>query len=163
VSADASFESSARGLREVGASADERDLVTWIIHHAQQERELLERYEEVLEQATSPSVRYLVNLILDDERRHHRVLAEIAEAIAWGILPTHETALPRPGHGDADLVAETKALLASERHDRAELRRLRRRLARYSDTMWPLLVDVMAHDTDKHIRILEYVVARHAQ
>ena len=55
-------------------------------------------------------------------------------------------------------MAQTKVLLASEKKDRTELRRLRRRLRSYSGTMWPLLIDLMLLDTDKHTRILRYVL-----
>jgi hypothetical protein len=55
-------------------------------------------------------------------------------------------------------VKQTKRLLASEKKDRAELRRLRRRLRSYSGTIWPLLIDLMRSDTQKHIHILRYLV-----
>jgi len=157
---DALFDSSARGLREVGASTDDRDLVELITSHGRQETERLLRYEEVA-QRSSPAMRYLMELIVEDERRHHRLLAEIADAIAWGTVPTPQSGVPRPGSEDADaeLVAETKELLTAEKEDRAELRRLRRRLrASYTGTLWPLLVEVMLHDTDKHVHILDYIV-----
>ncbi len=156
---DAIFESSARGLREVGASVDERELVELIIRHGREEGELLERYEAVSKRS-SPSMRYLVDLIVEDERRHHRVLGEIADAIAWGTVDGGSAGVPRPGPHDAEadaaLLVETEALLAAEKRDRVELRRLRRRLRRYTGTMWPLLIDVMLADTEKHIRILEF-------
>lgn len=161
---DADFESPARGLRELGASADERDLVEWIVRHGEEESELLARYEALAEASASPSTRYLVGLILEDERRHHRIMAEIAHAIAWGIVPTPAPAatVPRPGRHEHDaLVEETKVLLASERRDRAELKRLRRRLSAYHNTLWPLLVEVMMQDSDKHARILDFIVRQH--
>ena len=104
--------------------------------------------------------RYLVNLIIEDERRHHRVLGEIAHAIAWGSLTGAVPAVPRvvEGGGDNELVEETKTLLASEKKDRTELRRLHRRLRSYHGTIWPLLIDLMQRDTDKHMRILRYIV-----
>ncbi|HUY23235.1 MAG TPA: hypothetical protein VMV22_12940 [Acidimicrobiales bacterium] len=161
---DDPFDSATRGLREAGASADERDLVEWITRHGREEGVLLERYERLAHESTSAATRYLVRLIIEDERRHHQTLAEIAEAIAWGTLTSPVPALPRSGIGDVDndaeLVAQTKALLASEKRDRTELRRLRRRLRSYTGTLWPLLVDLMLLDTEKHTRILEYVTGR---
>jgi hypothetical protein len=155
-----SFDSSARGLRAAGASVGERDIVEWITRHGREEGSLLERYERFADEASSPAARYLVNLIIEDERRHHRVLAEIADAIAWGSLTDSTPAVPRlvAGRADTELVEETKTMLASEKRDRAELRRLRRRLRSYSGTIWPLLIDLMLLDTDKHTRILRFVV-----
>jgi hypothetical protein len=162
---EAVFDSAVRGLREAGASADEHELVEWITRHGREEGELLERYEAVVVRSASPATRYLVRLILEDERRHHRLLAEIADAIAWGTLTSPGPAVPRLGEPDTDaeVVAETKALLALEKRDRAELRKLRRRLRSYSGTLWPLLVDVMLHDTDKHTRILEFISERRSR
>jgi len=164
---DDPFESASRGLREAGASADERDLVEWITSHGRQEGALVERYERLAHESTSSATRYLVRLIIEDERRHHQTLAEIAEAIAWGTLTNPGPAVPRSGpgdvDGDAEFSAQTRALLESEKRDRAELRRLRRRLRSYTGTLWPLLVDLMLLDTEKHTRILEFVAGRDAR
>ena len=154
------LESPMRGLRATGASAGERDIVEWMSRHAEEEEELLERYERVAHQSASPATRYLVDLIIEDERRHHRVLTGIAHAIAWGSLMSSDLAVPRTVMGGADdeLVEQAKKLLASEKKDRAELRRLRRRLRTYSGTIWPLLLDLMLFDTKKHILTLRHIV-----
>jgi len=161
VKPDALFESSARGVREVGASVADRDLVALISRHGREEAARLARYEALAGEA-SPATRYLVELIVEDERRHHRLLAEIADAIAWGSVGHPGTGVPRSGAGDADaqVAREARALLATEKADRRELRRLRRRLRNYTGTLWPLLVDVMVCDTDKHVRILQYMARR---
>ncbi len=64
------------------------------------------------------------------------------------------------GAGDDELVAQTRELLASEKKDRADLRRLRRRLRKYTGTIWPFLIDLMIADTDKHTRILRYILRK---
>lgn len=158
------FESTTQGLRATGASAGERALVEWITRHAKEEGALLERYEHVSGESTSPATRYLVDLIVEDERRHHRVLTQIAHTIAWGSLNNPDGGVPRmiEGGGDGALVEQTRKLLATEKKDRAELRRLRRRLRTYSGTIWPLLIDLMLLDTEKHMRILRHVV-KHRQ
>jgi hypothetical protein len=64
---------------------------------------------------------------------------------------------------DEALVAETQALLDAERADSRELKRLQRRLEPFGDaTMWPLIVDLMLLDTQKHIEILRFI-AWHAR
>jgi hypothetical protein len=154
------YESPIEGLRATGASTGERDIVEWITRHAKEEGVLLERYEHLARESTSPAARYLVELIMEDERRHHRVLAQIAHTIAWGSFMDPDLAVPRliDGVADSELVEEAKKLLASEKRDRTELRRLRRRLRTYSGTIWPLLIDAMLLDTKKHMRILRHVV-----
>jgi rubrerythrin len=132
--------------------------------HGQHEGALLERYRRFAELSESAAVRYLVRAIVEDEERHHRVLAELANAVAWeGSPQTPPGSVPDLDHEHDDaLVAETKALLDSELADLRELKKVRRRLEAYRDTtMWPLLVDLMILDTEKHAHILRFI-ASHA-
>ena len=65
-----------------------------------------------------------------------------------------------PVHSDPDLLAETKRLLAFEKHDAKELRKLRKTLKHGpSSSLDPLMVELMLHDTAKHIAILEFIEA----
>lgn len=132
--------------------------------HLRAEKELLADYARAAERATEPDVRYLLRLILDDEARHHRVFQEMANALRnardWR---RQEPRVPDRGQGgiSAELRGLTERLLAAERTDRRELRALRRRLRPVADTtLWALLVDLMALDTEKHVRILESIAAR---
>jgi len=60
---------------------------------------------------------------------------------------------------DDPLVAATRRFLACERKDHRELLRLRRTLRPYADTtLWALLVDIMVADTEKHQRILKFIL-----
>jgi hypothetical protein len=156
------FDEAVRGLRATGASAGTYKVVGAIERHGREEGELLERYQRFIDSAESPAARYLVNLILEDERRHHRVLGDLANTVAWGrvdspadVVPVYPEAI----ESNTALKAETRKLLRHELHDRAELRRLRRRLRAFGDApLWILLVDLMLADTDKHIHILRFVL-----
>jgi len=159
------FEKAFQGLRTTGASVSTHEVVEALNRHGREEAELLQRYRRFIEEAESPGARYLVQLILDDEQRHHRVLEELANTIAWGwtkgvpdeVVPV----FPRDGE-DGALRAETRALLRHELRDRTQLRRLRRRLRSYGEApSWGLLVDLMRLDTKKHIDILRFIL-RHA-
>ena len=150
------------GLREMGASPDTEELVERLARHGREEGELLAEYEELVQQAASPAVRYLVGLVMEDERRHHRTLVEIAEAAAWGhFAGTPDDATPnvdRADAGNAALLDVTSRLIEHEDADHEELARLRKALRPYADTtLWALLVDTMISDTDKHRRILRFV------
>jgi len=165
----ATFDDAAEGINALGGSVDERQIVAALGAHAAEENALLERYRRFATEASSPAVRYLVQLIVDDEERHHRVLAELANAVAWeggdngpteavpDLGPTEPAGGRRP-QGDGGLAEETKALLAAEVRDRRQLRRLHRQLEPYQDTtLWELLVELMELDTQKHIHILRFV------
>jgi len=149
------------GLEATGASQWEREIVALLERHSNDEGRLLSAYQHFVEDADSPAVRYLVSMILEDERRHHRAMAEIANAVAWGdpqLSP--EPAVPDvPWDAqDSTLLAETRRLLEEEHADRRNLQELRDQIRGLDDTtLWPLLIELMMLDTDKHIRILERV------
>jgi hypothetical protein len=159
---ESSFESAMEGLRSTEASHDTRELVELLARHGSEEGALLHRYQHFAQDVSAPEVRYLVLLILDEERRHHRLLAEMANSIAWGMSDESPVAaVPDVTHDDAGnraLAEETHSLLRAERNDRTELKRLRKRLRPFRDiTLWELIVDLMLLDTEKHIQILSAI------
>ena len=155
------FDWAREGLRSTGASADIRDLIELLARHGEEEGAILSRYQRFAEGASAPETRF-VNLILEDERRHHGLLIEMANAIAWGLVDkSANPVLPDMTHkdaGNAALAEETTGLLRAEERDRAELKRLRKRLRPFRNiALWELVVDLMILDTEKHIHILQLV------
>jgi len=158
------FRDAIEGLHATRASPSEYEIVEALDRHGREEGELLERYRRFVDESESPAAQYLVKLILEDEKRHHRVLEDLANTIAWGwVKESPEQVVPHfpaKSGGDETLRSETQALLGHELRDRTQLRRLRRRLSTYGDVaMWELLVDLMRLDTDKHIRILRLILS----
>ena len=156
------FAHARNGLEALAASPWEWEVVSLLERHGEQEGELLERYQHYAETADSAAVRFLVRLIIEEERRHHETFAGLAEAIAWGASRREEEECDIPvlrvGSIDGDLRAETAALLAAERRDSAELRNLLHRMKSVRNTtVWALLVELVLDDTDKHIRILQFL------
>ncbi len=161
--AQATLGDAVRGLRATAASAGTRDLVELIVRHSAEEGELLATYEQLSTEAPDESVRYLIGLILEDELRHHRLLAELGNAIAWGStgLP-QATAVPRlPASISGALLEQTRLLLKSEEADARALRRIRKELRPFADTtLWVLVIDLMLLDTNKHATILRFLERR---
>jgi hypothetical protein len=156
------FETAIEGLEQMGASVKDRNLVDMLQRHGTEEGALLERYQRFAEEASLPAVRYLVRLIIEDESRHHRLLAELANAIAWGWSGNSPVRVPpelaTTAGSDGQLAQETMELLGFEKKDKEELRRLRRELRDYEDTtLWALIIDIMLQDTEKHARILTFI------
>jgi hypothetical protein len=121
---------------------------------------MLATYEELAENASDEGARYLISLILADERRHHQLLVEMANAMAWGtasMSPDRATPAVAPTL-DRELAAMTKQLRRAEEADYRKLRRLRREVDTYGDsTMWGLLVELMMLDTKKHATMLRFL------
>ena len=146
-----------------GPSAWARDLYAHLTSHVEIERGMLEEYRSAAEASSSKAFEYLVNLLIEDEMRHHRILLELAGSL--------ETMSLRPGAADPQVpyldfnrtnreavVDLTEKLLENEQQDALELKRLQRELRDVKDTtLWGLLVDLMERDTQKHIAILKFV------
>lgn len=145
-----------------GASVWERDLYKHLTTHAQNERGLLEEYQQAAAESGSAAFSYLVGLIVEEEARHHRWFAELAEALrADAELRSEQPPVPRLdwwGQRNEQMLALTDALLAREREDAKELKRLAKELRSMKDTtLWELLVRLMEADTAKHVEILKFV------
>jgi hypothetical protein len=130
--------------------------------HVREEERFLDSYRELVKSIDDPGTRLLVELIVEDEERHHALMARLArearEAVDGGVATT----APRFSAADvAQLHEPTERFLEAERDDRRQLRALAGALKplRHSN-VWPLVVELMEIDTRKHIRILEYLRAR---
>ncbi|HUZ09153.1 MAG TPA: hypothetical protein VMU76_03200 [Acidimicrobiales bacterium] len=146
----------------VGASVWERDLWDHLTGHVRAERSLLETYSAIARETQSKAFGYLVNLLLEDEIRHHRMFTELAgslksEAELGGKAPS----VPHMDLAQADSAAVLEAtghLIEQEEQDARELHKLQRELRDVKDTtLWSLLVDLMERDTEKHIALLKFV------
>jgi hypothetical protein len=156
----ATFDEALVGLRSTGASTDIRELVELLARHGAEEGQLLATYENLASTTSNEGAKYLINIILDDERRHHRLLAEMANAMAWGSMRgAPGAATPGISQGiDKELSAHTKRLREAEEADFRELRRFRKRLRPFADTTsWALIIDLMLLDTKKHATILRFL------
>ena len=136
--------------------------------HGQREGSALASYQRLAEQSEDDGLRYLARLIMEDETRHHQQIADMLNdelhPFRWyeDVPPTVPTIMV---HDDPALLAETERLLAFEKEDMKELRRLRKELRwshgnPYGDPLLPLLVDLMLRDTAKHIDILQFIRSR---
>lgn len=148
----------------VGASVWEEDLYDHLTRHATDEQATIERYRDLAEGAQSATFGYLVDLIVEDEIRHHRWMADLAATVRSASdlteppLPTLD--LDRAG---GEVLAATEELLRIERVDRKALKALERKLDDVRDTtVWALIVHLMLVETDKHIAVLDFV-HRHAR
>ena len=108
-----------------------------------------------------PQIKYLAALIAADEHRHHQMFSDIAQALQSEVSerldePPIAKAVQLSPERAAALLEEAQQLLAIEENDAGELKKLHRDLHSAPDeTIWPLLIEIMELDTEKHIRILK--------
>jgi hypothetical protein len=126
--------------------------------HVRSERHVLDDYSSFIERTTDPGIRFLLEQILADERRHHELFIALAND-AQAPADTTERLLPTPHPTPAEaaeLLEATSRFLAIERDDREQLRWLRKQVSSVrNDSLWPVVLEVMEADTVKHIRLLQ--------
>ena len=127
--------------------------------HVREETGFLEAYEALAAASDDETVRFLLELIVADERRHHDLFSSLADAsVAGGGGPTRPSITREQADG---LTEPTQRFLDAEREESGKLAALRKELKPLrTDTLWPLLVELMEIDTAKHVRILEYLAER---
>ncbi len=152
---------------------DERDpggesfirLLDAVERHATMEAEALGSYDHLAKASNDPVIALVMRLILEDEERHHGLLKRIAstlrDALNWTYSPG---ALPRssadatPGAGDLSALA--RVLINEEKTGAQALRRLAYREKGLGSGLDSLLLEMMAMDSDKHARLLQFVQHR---
>ena len=149
-------------ISTLGWSVAELELFAHLARHAKHEGAILDEYAKAATATQSKALAYLVEILMEDERRHHRWFAELASSLeADASFSGTEPVVPRMDFHRADRVAVrevTNRLLDHEKADAKELVRLQRELHEVSDTtLWALLVELMQRDTEKHIAILTFV------
>jgi hypothetical protein len=149
--------------RIAGASVWEQELYDHVSDHVATEGAILQEYQRLAEDPSgSPAFRYLAGLILADERRHHQIFNDLAEAIRQlGEVRLEDEPIPSLRGLKADrerIIATTDQLLESERADAKALKKLAKELKDLRETtLWGLLVELMEDDTSKHIKILKFI------
>lgn len=144
-----------------GASAWEQAIYDHLCSHVDHEVEVLQRYERLAASTRSEAFRYLATLILDDERRHHEFLHDLAETVRVSAALVRDPSPIPYADFDADreeILDATVELLAVEKADERELRALSKELRDVRDTtLWVLVVDLIRADDEKHRRILTFI------
>jgi bacterioferritin (cytochrome b1) len=148
--------------RILGASVWEQEVFDHLSEHSATEASIIDEYRELASDVSSPAFAYLMNVILEDEARHHRVLGELAQSVrAFAELNSEPGAIPfldMPRDDHERVLEATERFLDVEREDKRELEELSKILKPVRDTtLWYLLVKLMEEDTDKHIRILKFI------
>ncbi|MGD0084691.1 MAG: hypothetical protein ABSD78_16090 [Acidimicrobiales bacterium] len=143
-----------------GASAWEAELYQHLQEHAKSEEHAQSEYRSIADSTPEHDVRFLIELILEDEIRHHRLIAQLSDALRSLVKGANDPPIPwlSPQRPRPELLAATKEFLAAERDDLKELKRLQKELRPVEDTtLWALVVRLLVLDTGKHIEILRFI------
>jgi hypothetical protein len=151
----------ARRMTELSGSPWDEQLLAHFTEHENGELDLLRAHLEFRDSGPE-HVRYLVDMILQDEAHHHETFRELVNRVRSDIdFRDYEPKVPyltRDRKKCRALIAATDRLLAFEREDMSSLRHLQKELRPVRDTtLFSLLVELMELDTKKHIAILEFI------
>jgi ferritin-like protein len=146
-----------------------RGTIEWLLdaveRHASAEHDALAEYAFVAEASADPVVALVMQLILEDEERHHgllrRIEATLRDALYWTHSPSAlpPTSLPQPPLS-RDLVAIARNLVEEERSGARMMRELAHREKGIDAGLDSLLLEMMAMDSEKHAHLLQFVQQR---
>lgn len=138
----------------------------WILdavkRHAMAEEDSLSQYRYIATASGDPIVALVMELILQDEERHHtllqRIEASLRDALNWTHSP-HSLPLPEiPGQAPGkDLFEATGALIQEEHTGARYLRELAHDEKKIGAGLHSVLLEMMAMDSEKHARLLQFV------
>jgi len=154
-------------LREQAEAASESPIER-LLHavdtHAAAEAEALSQYEYLATASGDPVIALVMRLILDDEVRHHgllhRMAATLRDALEWTSSPealpkgAPRTRVPGP------YLTLARSLIEEERTGARALRHLAEQEKDINGGLDSLLLEMMAMDSDKHSRLLQFVQQR---
>lgn len=132
--------------------------------HVAAEANALGQYEYLAGASGDPVIALVMRLVLDDEIRHHELLQRISttlrDAVEWtsspGALPKDTIGEPLPG----TYATIARSLIDEERTGAQVLRRLAEQEEYINGGLDSLLLEMMAMDSDKHARLLQFVLRR---
>ncbi len=161
----------AHGLPVASAAAHgaARGTIEWLLEaverHAIAEQDALAEYEFVAEASADPVVALVMRLILKDEERHHGLLRRIEttlrDALNWTHSPSALPDVSLPQQPVArDLAAITRNLVDDERRGARMMRDLAQSEKGIDAGLDNLLLEMMAMDSEKHARLLQFVQQR---
>ena len=129
--------------------------------HERQEGEFLKRYKELAAMSDNRMIKFLLQMIVSDEERHHAIARAMASTLKGDLNWTRPDDAIR---GLYDLKAEkgnllgvTEDFIAIEKEGINEYRSLTKESKGYYRDLFVLLFRSMIRDSEKHIEILEFL------
>jgi len=103
-----------------------------------------------------------MSLILEDEERHHRLMAAMARDVKSSVLWLEDQPPLPPIENKAEdrprLILQTELFLEIEAQNAAQLKELKKDVKQLHSGLLELIVQGMEADTHKHIGILKYIL-----
>jgi bacterioferritin (cytochrome b1) len=153
------------GSTALGVISDETSQVGRLMkefeNHEMHEEVFVRRYREMFETMHNPLVKFLVELILADEEKHHTVLQAMTStlkgSLTWTRLENAIDGLYNLGQQKDEILKVTEDFIRAEKKEIVEYRKLMRAAKRYYQGLFTLFLATMIHDSEKHVEILDFL------
>lgn len=128
--------------------------------HETKEGEALDRYRQLLDQINHPAARVLIQLIIADEEKHraatHSMAATLRGSLTWtkpkdSLESNHTTGVIE------ELRRVTNELVRLEKDGIKEYQALVKESTGYYHGLFRVLLDSIIRDSEKHVKLLEFV------
>jgi len=132
--------------------------------HEGHEGKFLLQYKELVKQTGNPLIKFLLQLIVSDEEKHHAVshamLSTLKGDLNWTKPEDALRGLYNLGAEKDKLLEVTEGFIEVERTGIKEYKKLIKESKGYYHDLFVLLFQSMVHDSEKHIKILEFLRQR---
>ena len=144
-------------------SASER-LIRALEAHASAEAHDLGVCEELTKRSADPVFKLLMQLLIDEEQRHHSLLLSMVrrlqEEVEFVPSPTALPVVEGESVADPELATMLRELIRDEHEGARHLRHIARQEPHLYHGLYPLLLEAIARDSEKHATILRYLLGR---
>ncbi len=131
--------------------------------HERNEQEFLNEYREIVDRHDNPLVKFLLQLIISDEKNHHKLVRTITsefQADLTGIV-TGAPGLPKLGaiseEKKDELLRLTADFIKAEKQTINEYQDLIKKSQGCYSGLLVLLIRTIIHDSEKHLMILDFI------
>ena len=139
-------------------------LLTEFENHDLKEGDFIRSYKEIAQKSKDSSIKFLLQMIISDEEKHHAVIHAMASSLKGSLTWTRpQDALPSSGEvGEerGELLKLTADFIEHEKQGIKETKDLIKASKGYYRGLFPLLLQTMIYDSEKHIAVLEFLHGR---
>jgi len=129
--------------------------------HSGKEVDFIRRYQEIAQKTKDPTIKFLLQLIISDEEKHHGIMHAMAASLRGNLNWTRSPeAMSSPGDLGEDRDAFLKLtadFIKNEKEGIKETKKLMKSSKGYYQGLFTLLLEATIRDSEKHVDILDFL------